>query len=87
MVLYLKSKGIIDYKGQIIELDDVHVACSYKTLEIIYFQLGKSYDDKRAEVQKQYQKALSMKRFTLDTSKNAEIEMVEQTNAIRKLER
>jgi hypothetical protein len=87
LVLDLKSKGMIDYQGQIIELDDVYVSCSYKALEIIYFQLGKSYDDKRAVVQKNYQAALSMKRFTVDSSKDARIDEDEQTARIRKLER
>lgn len=87
LVLDLRQRGLIVHPGQIIQMDDVHVACSYKTLEKIYFQLGPNYADKMKEVQSQYLKAINLTRFTFDTGKDGKIDLGEQTNVVRKLTR
>lgn len=66
MVLDLKRIGFIKSAGQIIELDELYLACAWKTLAHIYFNLGKAYTENRAVVTNKYEKALSSKALTFD---------------------
>lgn len=87
LVLDLRKMGLVVHQGQVIQLDDVHVACSLKTLQMIYMQLGPSYKDKIDQVYKMYLESLNLKRFTFDTDGNGQISLAEQSNVVRKLTR
>jgi hypothetical protein len=87
LVLDLRRLGLIVHAGQIIQLDDVYVPCTYKTLQLIYENLGPNYNEKRARVQKQYEMALNLKRFTFDSDGDGRIVDGEQTNTIQRLTR
>jgi hypothetical protein len=66
----LKRMGLIMGPGQIIELDDVYVPTSLRTLALIYHNLGPSYKDKIVEMMKEYEKSLNIRRFTFDFRHN-----------------
>lgn len=73
MVLDLKRIGFIKAAGQIIELDELYLACAFKALTNIYFQLGKAFETKRAIMSNKYEKALSSKALTFDKDLDARI--------------
>lgn len=87
VTLDLRAKGLLEHWGQLITYEDIHIATNYKCLELIYFSLGKNYDEKRIEVQKMYEKALSPKRLTIDENMSGRIDSTEQNNIIRTLKR
>lgn len=77
MVLDLKRIGYIKSAGQVIELDELYLACAWKTLAHIYFNLGKAYTENRGIVTGKYDKALSSKALTFDQNKDGKIERKE----------
>ncbi|MBK7380557.1 MAG: hypothetical protein IPJ03_16500 [Ignavibacteriales bacterium] len=87
MVTDLKRLGLVVHQGQIIELDDVWLPATYKTLSLIYFNLGPSYNDKRAAVEKMYKDALNIRRYTFDTNADGKLEKREIAGQVRRLVR
>jgi hypothetical protein len=77
MVLDLKRIGFIKSAGQIIELDELYLACAWKTLAHIYFNLGKAYTENRAIVNGKYEKALSSKALTFDNDGDGKLKRKE----------
>jgi hypothetical protein len=73
MVSDLKRIGFIKSEGQIIEFDEIYLACAYKTLMHIYFQLGKAYATQMAIMSNKYEKALSSKALTFDNDQDGKI--------------
>ena len=69
------------------ELDDVWLAATYKTLSLIYFNLGPSYNDKRSAVEKMYKDALNIRRYTFDTNADGRLEPREIAGQVRRLVR
>lgn len=74
----LKRFGIVANRGQILDIDDVSTATVYKALMIIYRHLGKSFSEKLLSAQKEYERAMSFKSFTVDKNKNAIIDVEEK---------
>ena len=74
----LRERKLIFHPGQILRFEDVHKACVYQTLLMIYSQLGESFKPKFDNYQKLYKQHLGDKRFTFDTNKNAQVEYGEQ---------
>lgn len=74
----LKRFGIVANRGQILDIDDVSTATIYKALTIIYRHLGKSFSEKLLATQKDYDRAMSFKSFTVDKNKNAVIDVEEK---------
>jgi hypothetical protein len=87
VVRELKRKGLIQNQGQILRLDDVSIPTDWKTLEIIYRNLGGDYLEKLKEAQKQFDKTISLERYSFDKDGNAFLSQSEVTNSIRKLVR
>jgi hypothetical protein len=87
VVLDLKRLGLIVQPGQIIQLDDVWIPTTYRTLQLIYENLGPSYNEKRGKVMTQYEKALNLKRFTFDENGDGRITPSEQNNIVTRLVR
>jgi hypothetical protein len=74
MILDLKRVGFIKSSGQVIEFDELYLACTYKTLMHIYYQLGKAYAEKRSIMSNKYEKALSSKALTFDSDKDGKLD-------------
>lgn len=83
----LKRLGLIMGPGQIIELDDVYVPTSLRTLALIYSNLGPSYKDKLEAVMKEYDKALNIRRFTFDDNADGKLEAREISGTIKRIYR
>lgn len=83
----LKRLGLIMGPGQIIELDDVYVPTSLRTLALVYSNLGPSYKDKLEAVMKEYDKALNIRRFTFDDNADGKLEAREISGTIKRIYR
>ncbi len=87
VVADLKRRGVIIHNGEIIRFEDISMACDYKTLSIIYKNLGPAYKEKLERVDKEYEKAVNLKRFTLDKDQDAFVSSGEISTSIKRLER
>jgi hypothetical protein len=87
LVIELKRQGLIMGPGQIIDLDDLYIPCTYKALEVIYFNLGPSYAEKRKVVAEEFKKSLNVQRPTLDTNANGRLDEVESKGTPRMMVR
>lgn len=85
LVIDLKRQGLVMDKGAILRFDDVFMACTYKTLELIYMNLGPSYVDKRNDIRALYDQALNIKRFTFDKDEDGFVDRGEIKNSIKRL--
>lgn len=83
----LKRLGLIMGPGQVIELDDVYVPTSLRTVALIYSNLGPSYKDKIEALMKQYSEALNIRRFTFDTNADGKLEQREISGTIKRMYR
>jgi hypothetical protein len=72
----LKEKHLIMHAGQILRIEDVHKACVYETLCLIYSQLG--LNDKYDKYEKKVREHLGDKRFTFDTNRSGTVDESEQ---------
>jgi hypothetical protein len=85
LVQDLKRLGLIVSAGQVIELDDVYVPASLRTLALIYHNLGPSYKDRIVAIMAEYDKALNIKRFTFDTNADGKLEQREISGTIKRM--
>lgn len=85
MIIDLKRQGLIVDRGQVLRFDDVFMACTYKTLELIYMNLGPSYVDKRNDIRSLYEQALNIKRFTFDKDEDGFVDHSEIKSSIKRL--
>lgn len=74
MVNDLKAMRYIKHQGQIIRFDELYLACAYRTLAHIYFNLGKAYLEKREAAMSEYSNCLSSRGLTFDSDADGEIE-------------
>jgi hypothetical protein len=74
----LRGRKLIMHPGQILRFEDVHKACVYQTLVVIYSQLGDSFKGKVDTYIKHYKSHLGDKRFTFDVNLNASVDVGEQ---------
>lgn len=68
MVADLKSRQLVMTNAQVIRFDDVSLACSYRTLAIIYSGLGDPFKAKKDSALAEYTQLMNIKRFTLDSN-------------------
>lgn len=78
VVMDLKRNNIVSNQGQLLKIEDVSLATAYRALMIIYRHLGRSFLDKMASAQKDYDKAMSFKSFVVDKNKNARVDYEEK---------
>jgi hypothetical protein len=83
----LKRLGLIMGPGQVIELDDMYVPTSLRTVALIYSNLGPSYKDKIEAIMKQYSEALNIRRFTFDSNADGKLEAREINGTIKRVYR
>jgi len=87
LVIDLKHLGLIDAREQVIRFDDVFIPATYKTLDLIYMNLGPSYIEKRKELRKLYDDSLDVDRFTFDSDMDGELDSRELQGSIKRLVR
>lgn len=64
----LKSRKLIRHRGEILRIDELALACDYKTLAVIYNSLGKSFYDKRDWAEDKYKQVIQSSIFTVDVN-------------------
>ncbi len=82
VVSELKMRGLIVHEGQILRFDDVYEATIYRTLMIIYGQLGDSFQSKFEAAKKEYDSRMSKQRWTFDRNKDAMVSTGEVENTV-----
>jgi hypothetical protein len=87
LVIELKKQGLIMGSGQVIDLEDFYIPCTYKALEVIYFNLGPSYAEKRKVVAEEFKKSLNVQRPKIDTNADGKLDHVESKGTPRMLSR
>lgn len=87
VVTDLRARQFIGHRGQVILLEDMWQPTSYKTLSLIYSQLGESFSQKADAAQKAYDKLMNTKRWTFDQDKNGRIDTWDINRTIGKLVR
>jgi hypothetical protein len=70
----LKSKGLILAPGNILRFDDVCLATTYRTLMGIYAMLGKDFEEKYKNAEKEYKGLMDIKRFTFDKNQDGKVQ-------------
>lgn len=83
----LKRAGLVANQGEILRFDDVSLMTDFKTLDLIYTNLGSSYNEKRNEVRSMYDKAMSSKRFTFDGDSDGMVDRQEISNTVKVMQR
>lgn len=78
----LRRLGLINNRGEILRFDDVSRATDWRTLMLIYSNLGKAYDQKRFDADKEYQLALKSGRFSVDQDGDGFLDKGETYNRI-----
>jgi hypothetical protein len=87
LVIELKRQGLLTAQGQIIELEDFYIPCTYKALEVIYFNLGPSYAEKRKVVAEEFKKSLNVQRPAIDTNADGKLDSNENKGTPRMMVR
>lgn len=83
----LKKRGLAQAQGDILRLDNFSIPTDWKTLEIIYRSLGGDFKEKLLEAKEQYEKTLSLERYTFDKDEDAFVSRGEIDNSTRTLVR
>jgi len=83
----LKRRGLVMNRGQILRFDDVVMPATYRTLDLIYQNLGPSYMKRRQELRVLYEEALDIERFTLDKDGNAFVSQGELSSSVKSIKR
>lgn len=74
---YLRAMEIIVNEGQIIRFEDVLIPTTYKTLSVIYNDLGKSYEDKRDYYENKFKETMVLPNMTIDSNMNGKLDIGE----------
>lgn len=69
----LRSSRVMWSPNQILDYEIFEEAAAHKCAEIVYFALGRKYDERRNVTRKRYNEALNLKRFNLDQNRNANL--------------
>lgn len=83
----LKRLGLVVHQGQILRFDDVSLACDHKALDLIYTNLGASYNEKRMDIRQRYSETLNSRRFTFDDNNDALVSKSEINSRIKVMDR
>lgn len=77
LVADLRRKNIIQDPAQILRFDDVSLACEWRTLALIYHNLGRSHADKKESAMAMYNDFNSIGARTKDLDGNAQVDLDE----------
>lgn len=81
----MRSKGIIKNEGQILRINDVSIPTDWRTLAIIYYSLGPSFEKQYIEALRMYEKTLNIERMSIDENEDGYLDDGEKDNHIRRL--
>lgn len=74
VVNYLKGLDLIVHPGNILRFDDVSLATTFKTLSLIYQNLGPAYEKRMLKADADCKAALNIKNFTFDLNDNGQVD-------------
>jgi hypothetical protein len=78
VVIDLKNKNLIQSQAQIVQInEDVKLLTAYRTLLLIYPNLGEKYGPRRDFIEKQYVSLLASIKPYIDTNNNAKLDYKE----------
>lgn len=83
----LRRRGLIISPGEILRFDDVTMACDYKTLILIYKNLGPGYKDKLEQAKLDYEDTINLRRFSFDIDQDGYLNRAEISSRVKTLER
>jgi hypothetical protein len=83
----LKRRGLVVSEGQVLRFDEVTMAADYRTLILIYKNLGPGFNEKKEEAWKEYEYCLNTTRWTFDKDFDATVDSGEIKNRVGKLVR
>lgn len=83
----LKISGIVLDRGQILRFDELQFPAIWKTFELIYRNLGPSYNENRQIARDEYQRAMSVRNWTIDQNSDGHASLGEIQHSIRGLTR
>jgi hypothetical protein len=83
LAIDLKARGLIVDEGQIIRFDDFSLAAAYKSIELIYFNLGPDFDERRKIIINKYKHSLKTRRMTIDLDGDGQEDTTERNGRIR----
>lgn len=87
LIMDLRARSMLDNYGQILMFDDFFAACAYKTLYLIYSNLGKGYEEKRNFAREEYNSLLAIKRVKIDLDNDGKMDARDLKGYVRTLER
>jgi len=73
----LQKKGIIEHEGQIVEREQLNLASTHRTAQIIFGSMGDDYEDDRVKAKRDYEDRLARGIYRIDTNKNATLDISE----------
>lgn len=74
----LRRANIIKSPSQILDYELFQVPAVHKCAEIIYYGMGRAYDENRLRAQRYYNESFQMSFFNMDVDKNANLSDVER---------
>ncbi len=82
LVADFKARQLIMGVGNIVRFDDISLPVAYRALALVYSQLGTAFKEKYDDAMVQYNRLLSIKRFTLDRNDDAAVERNEVAQTV-----
>lgn len=86
-LMEMKRRGLAQYNGQLVSMDDFAIPTTFKCLELIYSNLGPSYAERKKWAGEEFAKSLNVQRPVIDNNKDGQITGDEQIGLPRRLER
>lgn len=87
VVADLKARGLVVHPGQVLRIEDVHMACAYRTLIVLYEKFGEGFDRNREMAKANYDAFMSNKRFSFDLDRNGLLTPSERFKTVGRLVR
>jgi len=78
----MRRRGIIVHPGNLLRFDDVTLATDWMTLQLIYRNLGPAFVDRLTRAKEEYERAISVKAFSLDQNNDAFLNRSEITGSV-----
>ncbi len=70
----LKKEGLIVHSGQVLDREDFHEACIYRTAEIAYSQMGPRYEQDRMNAMSKYENCMKGLKAVIDKNQDGQID-------------
>lgn len=83
----LQRLGLVMSEGQIIDLNDVYIAATQRTLALIYSNLGSAYAERMAKKMEEFSKSLNIRNFSFDKNADGKLTQDEVGGTIKRMYR